>query len=294
VKLERIVVGIDFSQPSVEAARWVATVLAPQAELVLAHVIDIPQPPGVLRALAKPTDALESTAHEGADRKLREVSRAAQVMRSWIEVRRGSASETLVAIANDYRADLLVVGSHRERGTLRNWLGSTAERLVRLSKIPVLLAANPADVAPRHVLAAVDGSSISAAVAAWASSLARFFHAELTRLSVVSSSAPTSMLAEAERAPASQPEGRSQSAPGERGENTSTPDPVLDGTTDSAAEFTFGEPGQEILAAAERKGSGLIVVGRHGTRRALFGSVSKEVLRGALCPVLVIVDSDTA
>lgn len=56
-------------------------------------------------------------------------------------------------------------------------------------------------------------------------------------------------------------------------------------------EVTFGEPGQEILFAATRLRSDLIVIGRArsgAVRRALLGSVTSEVLREAPCPVLVV------
>jgi nucleotide-binding universal stress UspA family protein len=57
------------------------------------------------------------------------------------------------------------------------------------------------------------------------------------------------------------------------------------------SEVTFGEAGQEILAAAERHDTDLIVTGSHGggaMRRLVVGSVAAEVLRGATCPVLVV------
>jgi nucleotide-binding universal stress UspA family protein len=54
-----------------------------------------------------------------------------------------------------------------------------------------------------------------------------------------------------------------------------------------------GTPGEEILAAARRSSAGLIVMGRRGRGRVLpgvLGSTVSLVLRGAPCPVLVIVD----
>jgi len=64
-----------------------------------------------------------------------------------------------------------------------------------------------------------------------------------------------------------------------------------------SSEVAFGEPGNEILAAARRLGSGLIVMGRRGAgriRRALLGSVTNEVLRGTGCPVLVVNEPEGA
>jgi nucleotide-binding universal stress UspA family protein len=285
MKYERIVVAVDFSESSLRTTRWVANVLAPTAELVLAHVIEIPEPPGILRDLAAPTDVLEATAREGSERKLRDMSREANVKRSWIEVRRGAAAETLSVIAAEYNADLIVVGSHRERNGVRNWLGTTAERIIAHARVPVLVATNPADVAPAHVLAAIDGSEISPEVVACANSLAAGLSAATTRLSVVSSAAPSVSVAHAsmvEQGPSAA--GRDEWIAREL---------VADADSAVLPEVTFGEPATEILAAAARYGSGLIVVGRRGAgraRRALFGSVTREVLRGATCPVLVVVE----
>jgi nucleotide-binding universal stress UspA family protein len=289
MKYERIVVAVDFSESSLRATRWVANVFAPAAELVLAHVIDIPGPPGILRDLAAPTDVLEATAREGSERKLRDVSREANVKRSWIEVRRGAADETLSDIAADYNADLIVVGSHRERDGIRNRLGTTAERVIAHSRVPVLLAANPADKAPTHVLAAIDGSEISSEVVAWANSVAAGSNAATTRLSVVSSAAPSVSVAHASVA---------EQGPSAAGRDEwIARELVADADSAVLPEVTFGEPAKEILAAAARYGSGLIVVGRRGAgraRRALFGSVTREVLRGATCPVLVVVEGSEA
>jgi nucleotide-binding universal stress UspA family protein len=52
-----------------------------------------------------------------------------------------------------------------------------------------------------------------------------------------------------------------------------------------------GEPGDQIVAAAEAEQVDMIVVGSHGrgtVGRLLLGSVSEHVVRNAACPVLVV------
>jgi nucleotide-binding universal stress UspA family protein len=59
------------------------------------------------------------------------------------------------------------------------------------------------------------------------------------------------------------------------------------------SEVAFGEAGQEILWAAERLSCDLIVLGRRGggaIRRFFLGSVAREVVTGARCPVFVVVE----
>jgi universal stress protein A len=52
-----------------------------------------------------------------------------------------------------------------------------------------------------------------------------------------------------------------------------------------------GDPGDQIVAAAEAESIDMIVVGSHGrgtVGRLLLGSVSEHVVRNAGCPVLVV------
>jgi nucleotide-binding universal stress UspA family protein len=50
-------------------------------------------------------------------------------------------------------------------------------------------------------------------------------------------------------------------------------------------------PGHGVVAAAEKAGADLIVVGARGLgkfKRVLLGSVSERVIHNATCPVLVV------
>lgn len=49
-----------------------------------------------------------------------------------------------------------------------------------------------------------------------------------------------------------------------------------------------GQPGREIVAAADAIGADLIVVGRRNVLKRVLGSVSASVVRGAPCDVLVV------
>jgi hypothetical protein len=62
-------------------------------------------------------------------------------------------------------------------------------------------------------------------------------------------------------------------------------------------EFAFGMIAHEIVAAAERRRSDMIVLGRTGAGlagRPLLGSVAHHVLHTARCPVLVVVEPEDA
>lgn len=137
----RIVVGLDFSPASLDAARWAARHLGRDVELVLAHVVAIPEPPPIVEGRYPRRELLVDTVREGADRRLRDLGRALAPTRSWLEIREGEVTPTLAALAREYGAELLVVGAHGERTGTAAGLGSTAARLVHDATVPVLLVA---------------------------------------------------------------------------------------------------------------------------------------------------------
>ena len=51
----------------------------------------------------------------------------------------GRVAEVIVQAARDWKADLIVVGTHGRRGVSHLFLGSDAEAVARLSPVPVLL-----------------------------------------------------------------------------------------------------------------------------------------------------------
>jgi nucleotide-binding universal stress UspA family protein len=50
----------------------------------------------------------------------------------------------------------------------------------------------------------------------------------------------------------------------------------------------IGHPADRLVAAAEDESASLLVVGSHGPRSSLLGSISAEVSRCAPCPVVVV------
>lgn len=90
MKLDHILVGIDFSEPSFAAARWVARHVAPRARLVLAHVISIPAAPPIVRGRFPRRELLVPTVREGADSRLRELARTLGTEQVDIVIREGA------------------------------------------------------------------------------------------------------------------------------------------------------------------------------------------------------------
>jgi universal stress protein G len=287
---------MDFSRPAEDAARWTARHLAPGAEIVLVHVVAVPEPPRFFRGKFPPRETVIETARAGADRRIREVSTTLGAERIWIEIREGDPAEQIDAVASEYDADLVVVGPHGARPGIWDRPGGTAEKLVREAKHDVLLAARPADHAPRRLLVPLDESDATPAVLGWARLLAERSGVEITLLHVVSSS----MLNELMSAGAvisgvmvPIPDEVLTNAEMDAGSwlQRLASDAGLDGPEVSSVVKT-GDPADQILASAEQLGADNIVMGSsaRGLRAAILGSVAREVLRSAKRPVLVARD----
>ena len=291
----RIVVAIDFSPASFDAARWAARHLARHAELVLAHVIAVPEPPPIVQGRFPRRELLVETLREGADRRLRELTPTLGAERVWVEIREGEVVPTLAAIARDFGAEMVVAGAHGEGGGRATALSGTAAQLVHAAEVPVFLVAGDASADPARILVPLDRSPTSEEALRRAASLRARSEGRVTTLHVV----PPGVVSRAMTAVAI-------------ASGTLLPDPVdhrveptgneewralahAAGLPDAqlSSEVAFGEPVAEILATARRIGAGLVVMGRRGTgtvRRAVLGSVVDAVLRDAPCPVLVVPD----
>lgn len=293
MELERLVIGVDFSAHSVDAARWVANQFAPRAELVLVHVISIPEPRPLARSRFPRRDLLIDTVREGAEKRLRELGFSLNADFVWREIREGDPVECLANVAAEFSADLIVAGAHGERPGLQEALGTTAEHLVRTSTRPVLVVTRPGLTQPSHILVPVHKSGGAAAALRWASALSQRFGARVTTMHVVTAGVASGALAAAAVVSGSPPLFGSA-----RVVTAEMPDRWLEGAVAAGvprqradSEVSFGEPTREVLSAVERLGADLVVIGRRGEgnfRRAVLGSVVDGVLRSSPCPVLVV------
>jgi nucleotide-binding universal stress UspA family protein len=139
-----IVCGIDGS-PESQAALGYATKLADQlgARLVLAHVVEpLPAQLAAVGPAAGPMSSAFATMSEReaeGERLLDEVAEASGVDHAEQRVVSGLPAERLADLADDERAQLIVVGS-RGRGPLRSaLLGSVSTSLIGLARCPVLV-----------------------------------------------------------------------------------------------------------------------------------------------------------
>ena len=210
----------------------------------------------------------------------------------------GGVSSELLRHARATATDLVVMTTHGRGAVGRAWLGSVADRLVRRSRIPILLL-RPGEARPApgavptwdHVLVPLDGSELAAQILTPALALARLTRARVTLLRVVDRAllafgyppVPHGAVLEPVSAAADEAVAREyldRTAAALRAED-------LDVDTSIIA---HPRPAEAILDAAETAGAGLIALstrGFGGVSRALLGSVADKVLRAATVPVLV-------
>jgi universal stress protein A len=141
LNLKKILVPIDFSEPSKKALKY-AIPFAEQfgATITLIHVVEQSEYPAFI-PLKMEHDRLLLTAKEEAEQRLGQLhqqlfSRAR--LSKKVIVQRGKPYEEIAKAARKMRADLIIIATHGFTGLKHVLLGSTAERVVRYSKCPVL------------------------------------------------------------------------------------------------------------------------------------------------------------
>lgn len=76
----------------------------------------------------------------------------------------GSASEAILDVADREGADLVIVGATRRGIVASTTLGTTAQRVLRASRVPVLVTRRPTSDHPRRVLLTTDLTKLSGGV----------------------------------------------------------------------------------------------------------------------------------
>jgi nucleotide-binding universal stress UspA family protein len=139
--LKRILVPLDFSDPSLRALTYAKTIAKPfTASLDLLHVVPNPyigDPSGLYTPLPQMfLDEIERDAQTRLEDVLPPDERKAFGVRSIVKV--GDPLFEIVEYARVERINLIVMGTHGRTGFRHLFLGSVAERVVRTAPCPVL------------------------------------------------------------------------------------------------------------------------------------------------------------
>lgn len=290
MRLRKVVVGTDFTEAANAAARWIARHLAPDAELILVHAVELTQPPSFLRSLLPASEETAESLRFVATEHLRELAALLEPVQVRIEARIGSAADVLLELARAHEADLIVVGGHGSRRGVLGLIGTTTERLVSSATVPVLVARGLSDTPLRSVLAPIDPSYTATQVLEWGRVFSRQFGARVTVAYVVDVLQAYSRIRTVSAATRlAEMEGELRS----RSRNWISERLREAGYEDDEAEISVmvGDPRSAIPVLAERAEADLIVMGSRGAGtvgRAVLGSVASGILSTTSYAVLIV------
>jgi nucleotide-binding universal stress UspA family protein len=206
------------------------------------------------------------------------------------EVRVGKPAKQILSVARELPCDLIVMSTHGLTGMRKMFFGSTTERVLRETTVPVL-ATPPTGDGPidldhvrrlvGRVLVPVDFSPASVHQAQVALDLAEGLGVPVIAAHVVEP--VRSPLAAKLHLPSIDMERRTRAE-----EALSELLATLPRPTHAEALIVFGDPAEEITKLARDRKAGLIVIGLHGSPLLgpRMGSVTYRVL--SLAPVLVL------
>jgi nucleotide-binding universal stress UspA family protein len=261
--VKRVLCATDFSD-GVAAALDVAVSFARacEAEVRIVHVC----PP----ALDRPGAAGEVGRDpiEGLARCRRRTTAAGVTARSLLL--QGDPAAEILREADRAAVDLIAMGRHVPLTPDHRVLDSVTERVVREAPCPVLVSCpRRRGDPPRHVLCGLDLGPAAADTLVYAAAVTEAFDADLLVLHVAGESGVEDAWAAVDAAVAttSARSGRVRQ------------------------EVVAGVPGEQIMAAADKDATDLVVVGSHGggvVARPFLGSTTLHLLRHSECPVLVV------
>jgi nucleotide-binding universal stress UspA family protein len=189
IQIENIIFATDFSNAAATALPFAAEIAQRfGAKLFAVHA---KTPENYALPTAEIWPAVNAEADNLANRLRETLQRQFPSLESQVLVAEGGVWGVIEAVAEQKKADLIVVGTHGRRGIGKFILGSVAEEIVRQAKCPVLTVGPYAPREPareakfRKIVYATDFGDSSSITAAYAVALAQEHQAHLTLLHVL-------------------------------------------------------------------------------------------------------------
>jgi nucleotide-binding universal stress UspA family protein len=208
------------------------------------------------------------------------------------DIVQGNPAPTIVEYAEEFGQDLVVMPTHGREGLSRYLIGSVSEKVVRLSRVPVLTVRMQPDETLEFpyetLLIPTDGSAAATHAAEQTLSLAAALDATVHVLSVVDDA----VLGPDVRSTVSSTE--TEQAATDAVESVVS-EARTRGISDTVRHIEHGTPLEGILDCIESNGIhavGMGTTGRRGTDRILLGSVAEKTVRSAPVPVMTIADTE--
>ncbi|CUH66871.1 universal stress protein UspE [Thalassovita gelatinovora] len=201
-----------------------------------------------------------------------------------IRVERGDPTGDIVASVEREGADLLVMGPHRDRSFFDLVRETTAQRITRLAKVPVLMAADRDERPYETIVLGADFSPNATAGAGLAAQLApgaRILPVHTIQVPYRGMLAQSGNADELLRSFSKEPIQNDR----QWRDSTDLPDTLADTV------IIEGGAASALADVARREDAHLIVVGAHGRvgqHRAFLGSVASDMMRNPPCDVLIV------
>ena len=286
ITVNKILCPVDFF-PASDAAMSYATRLALNygAKLHLLHVV-APLLRDAYEFQMGTVDVLQA-AEETAilEMKKRELTVHNEGVSVEIEVRLGDVYDEITRAIKVVRPELIVMGTHGRHGVERWFMGSTTEKLLRHSPVPLVTISNAAEKPVssaqfRRILVTTDFSEGSADALAYAFSVAEENESRITLLHVLPDFSRdfTGMY-------------REDLVHGVQNKLNDFVPAEARTWCDVMTRVEVGVPYQIILDMIHEEEIDLLVMNIHGKGmidRVLIGSNAEPVVRAATCPVMLI------
>jgi nucleotide-binding universal stress UspA family protein len=147
LKIEDILVPVDFSPNSLQALDFAASLVDPEGEIYLLHVVDADFVARLDEEGFGHAEAVIARLLQSAEQRLKEIvqSRAQPGPRTETMVVVGKPFAEILRVAADLDFSMIVMGMHgRRRGDIEELLfGSTAEKVLRASRLPIVCVPSP-------------------------------------------------------------------------------------------------------------------------------------------------------
>lgn len=143
IKIKNILLPTDFSKTSLAASEF-AVNLALQygAKIHLLHVLEKTPPILTIRTLdlsrEKILESIENDAKSRLEKIIEKIKKQGDVEIIPV-IRKGLDYEEIINYSKEKKIDVIVIATHGRTGLLHTLLGSVAEKVIRYSKIPVLV-----------------------------------------------------------------------------------------------------------------------------------------------------------
>lgn len=313
IRLQKILCPVDLSESSMLALRFANAIAGRyKSALTILHVLENPHLdiPGAETGAFSFGEAMNLYKEERQEQIIETLRRKGNPVSNLdIIFTEGSPYKEIVDTAKELKVDMIIMSAFTD-GTYGSLIGSTTERVIRLSPCPVLTIRTDLgskyrekiaemndlmDTRPevsRKILLPIDFSEHSMLAKKYAFSIALEYKAEILALHIIENVAELSFLTGVEMP------GYSAATIYYNDLHKLAQRRIKEICNEASTKgisikerIIYGNPRHEILNVAKSESVDMIVIGTHGRRgfsRFIHGSVAEAVIRHSPCSVLSV------